>query len=66
MIVALLGSSGHMGIKTLEEFLKIPEIDKVKVLLEQKEKRNKLVKKLAKQNKTPGWLLLVPKRLKIC
>ena len=51
MIVALLGSSGHMGIKTLEEFLKVPEIDKVKVLLERKEKRNKLVKKLAKKNK---------------
>lgn len=51
MIVSLLGSSGHMGIKTLEEFLKIPEIDKIKVLLERKEKRNKLVKKLAKENK---------------
>ena len=51
MIVSLLGSSGHMGIKKLEEFLKIPEIDKVKVLLERKEKRNKLVKKLAKANK---------------
>jgi len=51
MIVSLLGSSGHMGIKTLEEFLKIPEIDKIKVLLERNEKRNKLVKKLAKENK---------------
>ena len=51
MIVSLLGSSGHMGIKTLEEFLKIPEIDRIKVLLVRKEKRNKLVKKLAKENK---------------
>ncbi len=51
MIVGLLGSSGHMGIKTLEEFLKIPQVDKVKVLLEKKEKRNKLVKKLANKNK---------------
>ena len=51
MIIGLLGSSGHMGIKTLEEFLKIPEVNKVKVLLERKEKRNKLVKKLAHQNK---------------
>ena len=51
MIVGLLGSSGHMGIKTLEEFLKIPEVSKVKVLLEKKEKRNKLVKKLANKNK---------------
>ena len=51
MIVGLLGSSGHMGIKTLEEFLKISEIDTVKVLLEKNEKRNKLVKKLANANK---------------
>ena len=50
MEVGLLGSSGHMGIKTLEEFLKIPEVDVVKVLLEKDEKRNKLVKKLAKEN----------------
>ena len=50
MVVGLLGSSGHMGIKTLEEFLKIPEVDVVKVLLEKDEKRNKLVKKLAKEN----------------
>ena len=37
MVVGLLGSSGHMGIKTLEEFLKIPEVDVVKVLLEKNE-----------------------------
>lgn len=58
MIVSLLGSSGHMGIKTLEEFLKIPEIDKIKVLLDRKEKRNKLVKKLAKENKGRIEILL--------
>lgn len=50
MIVSLLGASGHMGLATLEEFLKIDEIDTIKVLLEHKEKRNKLVKKLAKKN----------------
>ena len=52
MIIGLLGSSGHMGIKTLEEFLKIEGLTKVKVLLQKSEKkRNKLVKKLAKENK---------------
>ena len=52
MKVALLGSSGHMGLPTLEEFLKIEEVDSVRVLLEKKYKRNKLVVKLAKKN--PG------------
>ena len=52
MKVALLGASGHMGLPTLEEFLKIKEVDSVRVLLEKKYKRNKLVKKLAKKN--PG------------
>lgn len=52
MIVGLFGSSGHMGLPTLEEFLKIEEIDYVKVLLEKKYSRNKLVKRLAKKN--PG------------
>ena len=52
MIVTLLGAAGHMGFPTLQEFLKIKEIDKVKVLLENKYKRNKLVEKLAKEN--PG------------
>ena len=52
MIIGLLGSSGHMGIKTLEEFLKIEGLTKVKVLLLKSEKkRNRLVKKLAKENK---------------
>jgi len=52
MIVTLLGAAGHMGFPTLQEFLKIKEVDKVKVLLENKYKRNKLVEKLAKEN--PG------------
>lgn len=52
MIVGLLGASGHMGIKTLEEFLKIKEIDVIRVLLLRKEKRNRLVKRLSKNN--PG------------
>lgn len=49
--VCLLGSSGHMGVPTLIEFLKINEIRKVKVLLEEKEKRNKIIKKIARKNK---------------
>ena len=52
MIVTLFGAAGHMGFPTLEEFIKIKEVDKVKVLLEVKYKRNKLVKKLARKN--PG------------
>ena len=51
MIVGLTGASGHMGFPTLEEFIKIKEVDKVKVLLEPHYKRNKLVEKLAKKNK---------------
>ena len=49
MIVSLFGSSGHMGLPTLKKFLLIPEVKEVRVLLEHKEKRNKLVKKLAKK-----------------
>ena len=41
-----------MGVPTLLEFLKIPEIDKVKVLLQPKYKRNKLVKRIVRKN--PG------------
>ena len=52
MIVGLLGSSGHVGFPTLLEFLKIPEVEYIKVLLEKKYPRNKLVEKLAKRN--PG------------
>ena len=52
MIVTLFGAAGHMGFPTLEEFIKITEVDKVKVLLEKKYKRNKLVEKLSKDN--PG------------
>ena len=51
MIIGLLGSSGHVGFPTLVEFLKIPEVEYIKVLLEKKYKRNKLVEKLAKKNK---------------
>ena len=50
MKIALLGSSGHIGFPTLLEFLKIPEIEVIKVLLEKKYPRNKLVQKLAKKN----------------
>ena len=52
MIVTLFGAAGHMGFPTLVEFLKLKEVDKVKVLLERKYKRNKLIEKLAKEN--PG------------
>ena len=52
MIVTLFGAAGHMGFPTLVEFIKLKEVDKVKVLLEKKYKRNKLVEKLAKEN--PG------------
>ena len=51
MIIALLGASGHMGIRTLEEFLKIKEVDCIKVLLQKGEKRNKLVKRLKRKNR---------------
>ena len=56
MKIALLGASGHMGLPTLEEFLKLEEVEAVRVLLEKKYKRNKLVKRLAKKN---------PKKLEI-
>ena len=52
MVITLFGAAGHMGFPTLEEFIKIKEVDKVKVLLEKKYKRNKLVENLAKKN--PG------------
>ena len=52
VVVALFGAAGHMGFPTLEEFLAAEEIGVVKVLLEKKYKRNKLVKALAKKN--PG------------
>lgn len=52
MVVTLFGAAGHMGFPTLQEFLKIKEIDRVNVLLEKKYKRNKLVEKLSKEN--PG------------
>lgn len=50
MKIALLGASGHMGFSTLQEFIKIEGVDSVRVLLFPNEKRNKLVKKLAKKN----------------
>ena len=50
MIVGLLGASGHTGIPTLKEFLKLEGIEQIKVLLERKYKRNKLVLKLAKKH----------------
>ena len=52
MVIGLLGASGHVGFPTLVEFLKIPEVEYIKVLLEKKYPRNKLVRKLAKKN--PG------------
>ena len=52
MKIALTGASGHMGIATLKEFLNINEVDAVRVLVLPKDKRAKLVKKLAKQNKS--------------
>ena len=51
MKIALTGASGHMGLSTLLEFLTIPELEYVRVLLLPKEKRNKLVRKIAKKNK---------------
>ncbi len=57
MIVSLFGAAGHMGFPTLEEFIKLNEVDKVKVLLEKKYKRNKLVEKLAKDN--PGKIEII-------
>ncbi len=51
MIIGLLGASGHMGISTLEEFLKIEEAKTIKVLLRKKDKRNKLVFKLQRTHK---------------
>ena len=47
--VALTGSTGHMGIQTLKEFLKIKEIDTIKVLLRDGSKKNKMIKRLAKK-----------------
>ena len=53
MKIALTGSSGHMGIATLREFLNIEELEVVRVLLQESEKkRNKLVIKEAKTH--PG------------
>ena len=52
MIVGLLGASGHTGVPTLKEFLKIEGIEQIKVLLEKKYDRNKLVLQLAKKH--PG------------
>lgn len=52
MKICLFGAAGHMGFPTLEEFIKIPEVESVRVLLEKKYKRNKLVESLAKKN--PG------------
>ena len=57
MVVALFGAAGHMGFPTLEEFVKLEGVDRVKVLLEKKYKRNKLVEKLAKDN--PGKIEII-------
>ena len=51
-VVTLFGASGHMGFPSLVEFINLKEVDRVKVLLEKKYPRNKLVEKLAKEN--PG------------
>lgn len=51
MKIALTGSTGHMGFQTLKEFLKIKEVDAVRVLLRKGSKKNKTIEKLAKQNK---------------
>lgn len=50
MVVTLFGASGHMGFPTLKEFLAIPQLDEIRVLLLKGEKRNKLVKRLARNN----------------
>ena len=51
MKIALTGSSGHMGIATLREFLKIEGLELVRVLLQKSEKvRNKLVLKEKKKH----------------
>jgi len=57
MIVTLFGAAGHMGFPSLEEFITIEQVDKVKVLLEVKYKRNKLVENLAKKN--PGKIKIL-------
>ena len=49
MKVALTGASGHMGIATLREFLQIPEVKEVRLLVLPKDKREKLIHKLAKE-----------------
>ena len=51
-VITLFGAAGHMGFPSLVEFIKLEGVDKVKVLLENKYPRNKLVEKLAKEN--PG------------
>ncbi len=51
MKVAITGGSGHMGIATIKEFLLIPEIDKIHALILKGDKRSKLIRKLAKDNK---------------
>ena len=50
MIVGLFGASGHTGIPTLKELLKVEGIECIKILLEKKYKRNKLVLKIAKKH----------------
>lgn len=49
MKIAFTGANGHMGFTTLKELLNIKEADVIRVLLLKKEKRNKLVTKLAKK-----------------
>ena len=51
MKIALTGASGHMGIATLREFLLIPEVEEVRCLVLPKDKREKLIKKLARKYK---------------
>lgn len=51
MKVALTGSTGHMGIQTLKEFLNTKEIDVVRVLLRKGSKKNKIIEKIARKNK---------------
>lgn len=56
-VITLFGAAGHMGFPTLKEFTKLKEVDKIKLLLEKKYKRNKLVKKLARKN--PGRIDII-------
>lgn len=51
MVVSLLGSTGHMGMETLKQFLFLDEVNQIKVLLRRNSPRNKYVLRLIKKHK---------------